>query len=127
MGTIEPHHLHESIWDAIIEMAGGDRGWSVFGMSILDGHHSVTLTLDNNDPQNPKIFWSDQWSSRRGWQEFNRTGLDNEVSRLTRDWWNRFPTRGGGRRTTTTRLWRIRQPLRPYRYQVPGIPYHIPP
>jgi hypothetical protein len=105
-GTREPGRLHESVWDALVRMAGGDPGWSVFGLSLMDGYHSVTLTLDNNDPSNPRVYWSDQWSSRGGWQEFNRAGLDAEITRWTRQWWNAAPE--GRKLRTRTTLWRLR-------------------
>src|SRR5215208_144557 len=105
-GTREPHRLHEGVWDTLVRMAGGDPGWSVFGLSLMDGYHSVTLTLDNNDPSNPRVYWSDQWSSRGGWQEFNRAGLDAEITRLTRQWWSEKPE--GRKPRTRTTLWRLR-------------------
>jgi hypothetical protein len=105
-GTREPQRLHESVWDTLVQMAGGDPGWSVFGLSLMDGYHSVTLTLDNNDPSTPRVYWSDQWSSRGGWQEFNRGGLDAEITRLTRQWWKEKPQDRKPRTRTT--LWRLR-------------------
>lgn len=59
-----PQKLYESLWDAVIQMAGGDVGWSLFGMSVMDGYHSVTLTLDNRAPTAPHIYWSDQGSTK---------------------------------------------------------------
>lgn len=106
-GVRRPNVLRENVHDVLIEMAGHDAGWSVFGLSIMDGHHSVTLTLDNNDPSAPKVFWSDQWSSRGGWQEFNRTSLDAEITRLTQMWWDGQPV--GGKSKTRVTLWRLRQ------------------
>ncbi len=85
-GTLRPDRLHESVWDALIEMSGGDIGWSVFGMSLLDGDHSVTLTLDNNNPSAPIVYWSDQWSTKGGFKQYDRSGLDAEVTRLTQAW-----------------------------------------
>lgn len=58
-GTLYPDKLNESVWAAIMQMTGGDVGWSVFGMSLMDGNHSVTLTLDTNDPLTPHLYWSD--------------------------------------------------------------------
>jgi hypothetical protein len=106
-GVRRPERLNESVWDALIGLAGGDPGWSVFGLSILDGYHSVTLTLDNGDPARPRVYWSDQWSNRGGWQEFNRTELDAEIARWTRQWWDRHPASRKPRTRTT--LWRLGQ------------------
>jgi len=55
-GSTEPHTLNESVWDVLIEISGRDPGWSVFGLSIMHGYHNVTLTLDNNNPSNPRFF-----------------------------------------------------------------------
>jgi len=109
-GTREPQALRQSVWNTLIQMAGGDPGWSVFGMSLVDGYHSVVLTLDNNDPDRPRIYWSDQWGSRGGWQEFNHADLDAEVLQLTRDFRLRFNREHGGSVWPRTRvtLWRLR-------------------
>jgi hypothetical protein len=104
-GIRAPERLHESVWDALIDMSGRDPGWSVFGLSLMDGYHSITLTLDNSVPSNPKVFWSDQWSSRGGWQEFNRAGLDAEITKLTKQWWAAQAADKKSRTRTT--LWRL--------------------
>ena len=106
-GTLYPNKLHESVWDAVIEMAGGDVGWSVFGMSLMDGYHSVTLTLDNDDPSTPHLYWSDQWSTKGGWKEYNKAGLDAEITRLTQAWWNLHDEKH--KPNTRTTLWRLNQ------------------
>jgi hypothetical protein len=109
-GTTEPVSLDRSVWDTLIDMTGGDPGWSVFGLSLMDGYHSVTLTLDNNDPSRPRVYWSDQWSNRGGWQEFDRAGLDAEITRLTRSFRERFHTEHGTYPRTRVTPWRLRQP-----------------
>jgi hypothetical protein len=106
-GTLYPYALHESLWNAVIDMAGGDIGWSVFGMSVMDGNHSVTLTLDNNDPLTPHVYWSDQWSSKGGWKEYDGAGLDAEITRLTQGWWNGQPE--NRKFNTRITLWRLNQ------------------
>ncbi len=106
-GTLRPETLHESVWDVVVEMSGGDPGWSVFGMSLLDGYHSVTLTLDNNSPATPVIYWSDQWNTKGGWKEYKRAELDAEVTHLTQAWWDKQPE--NRKHNTKTTLWRLRQ------------------
>ena len=96
-GAREPDHLEDQVFDVLLNMANHDIGWSVFGLSIADGHHAVTLTLDNNDPSNPKVFWSDQWSSKGGFKQFNKEELQAEIQRLTILFWN-TPTKSGKRR-----------------------------
>ncbi len=105
-GGAPPERLHESIWDTVVDLSGGDPGWSVFTMSLFDGYHSVTLTLDANDPTARRIHWSDQWGSKGGWKEYTRDSLDAEVTSLIKGWWagqaegKKFPP--------VVRLWRVR-------------------
>ncbi len=73
----------------------------------MDGFHSVTLTLDNNDPAKPRIYWSDQWPTKGGWKEYNRATLDAEITRLTQGWWNDQPEQR--KHNTRTTLWRLNQ------------------
>lgn len=101
-GVTHPRKLRESALDAMVRMAGNVRGWHVFGLSLMDGYHSVTLNLDLNDAANPKVFWADQWSTKGGWQEYDKAGLDAEIERLTGNWW----TEEKKPRSRTT-LWRV--------------------
>ena len=82
-GTLRPDAPQQSVWDALLEMSSGEVGWSVFGLGIMDGFHSVTLTLDNTDPSDPKVYWSDQWGSKGGWTLYDRATLDAEITKLT--------------------------------------------
>jgi hypothetical protein len=106
-GTRRPEKLHESVWDVLVGLAGGDPGWSVFGMSLMDGYHSVTLTLDNRDPAAPVVYWSDQWSSKGGWMKYDRAKLDADVTKLTQGWWDPQPE--GRKHNTKTTLWRLKR------------------
>lgn len=106
-GSSRPETLAESVWDAAITMADKDPGWSVFTMSLLDGYHTVTLTLDNTKLDNPHIYWSDQWGSKGGWMEYTKSSLDAEVTRLIQGWWDKQAE--GKKHTTVVRLWRLRQ------------------
>lgn len=101
-GVTAPATLRESVWDTVIGMTRGARGWNVFGLSLMDGYHSVTLNVDTSDPANPTIYWSDQWSSNGGFRAHTKETLDEEVRRLTCNWWN--PVKKFRTRTT---LWRL--------------------
>ena len=105
-GGARPEKLQASIWDTVLSLAGGDPGWSVFTMSIDDGNHSVTLTLDANDPRRPRMYWSDQWESKKGWKEYTRSGLDAEVTKLVKRWWDEQQV--GKKFTPVVRVWRMR-------------------
>jgi len=104
-GIKPPKKLRESILDAMLEMSNFEKGWSVYGLSIMDGYHSVTLTLYSDNASNPHIFWSDQWPSKSGWQEYTREDLDEDISLLTQEWWDEFPASRKPRTCTT--IWRI--------------------
>jgi hypothetical protein len=104
-GGARPATLDESIAEAIGSMSGGDPGWSVFTMSLLDGYHSVTLTVDAADPSRRRIFWSDQWSSKGGWLEYDPVALDAEATRLVQGWWDGQAE--GKKHVTVVRLWRV--------------------
>lgn len=104
-GSLRPEKLQASVWDTVISLSGGDPGWSVFTMSLLDGHHSVTLTLDATDPAAPRIFWSDQWESKGGWKEYTRSELDAEVTTRVQKWWDKQAE--GHKSNTVVRLWRV--------------------
>ena len=105
LGVKPPEELQESILDAMLELADCETGWNVFGLSIMDGYHSVTLTLDYNDPEAPHIYWSDQWTSKGGWVEYEADELDEEITRHTKHWWDGFEKARKPRTCTT--LWRI--------------------
>lgn len=86
-GVTAPKTLRESVWDGLIEMSGGVKGWHAFGFSPLDGNHSVTLFLDTRG-RKAKVYWSDQWGTKGGFKLYpNKKALDGEIERLTASWW----------------------------------------
>ncbi|MBU0680015.1 MAG: peptidoglycan-binding protein [Proteobacteria bacterium] len=104
-GVVRPDKLSASVLDEMLRIAKNEKGWSVFGLSILDGYHSVTLSLDNNNPEVIMVYWSDQWATRKGWQAFTKAALDAEITKLTQQWWDGQPANAKHRTRTT--LWRI--------------------
>jgi|GEM_PF-2393885 len=104
-GVSRPESLHVSILNALLQINQKENGWSVFGMSLMDGYHSVLLTLDNTDPANPKIYWSDQWRSKGGWKAYTKDSLDTEVTSLTQGWWDQQPA--NRKHKTRVTLWRV--------------------
>jgi hypothetical protein len=110
-GGARPEKLDQSVWQTLRDLAEGDPGWSVFTMSLLDGYHSVTLTLDARDPADPHVYWSDQWHSKGGWKEYKQDTLDAEVTRLVQGWWD--AQEEGHKHTTVVRVWRIRAKAAP--------------
>ena len=104
-GVRRPETLQENVLETMLETAKNKIGWSVFGTSIMDGYHSVTLTLYTGNPEEPVIYWSDQWKSRKGWQEFNKVNLDEEITKLTQKWWDKKEPQKKPRTRLT--LWRL--------------------
>ena len=109
-GGARPEGLQGPVWRAALDMVAGDPGWSMFGLSLMDGFHALTLTVDNNDPAAPKVFLSDQVSGwTDGWKEFSAAALDTHVLEMVQGWWDGMPP--GGKHKTVVRLWRLsRQP-----------------
>ncbi len=109
-GSEEPIRLASSVWAGILNLASGQRGWIVFGLSILGDYHTVTLSLDNTDPSSPTLYWSDQFMGRepanvRGWARVSSGEvLDQTIEKLTRKWWKDNESRHF---SPHARLWRI--------------------
>jgi Zn-dependent peptidase ImmA (M78 family) len=103
-GTLAPDMLSESPKDRILGMVGPEPGYYLFGLSIMDGYHSVLLAVDSRNPADRKIYWMDQIYS--GLDDVTEK-LDDRITRLTKDWWNAVKaTKGVGYRTIT-RIWPI--------------------
>lgn len=58
-GGARPERLENSIWDWIVDVTHDDPGWSVFGVSIMDGYHSVIVSVDGTKLGSPRIYLSD--------------------------------------------------------------------
>lgn len=102
IGVAAPETLSRSAWESLLDLAGREPGWFVFGLSVMDGYHSVSLVLDNRNPDAPRGYWCDQWKSQGGWLEVTGADLDAKIERHTRSWWNADkPTR------TRATLWRL--------------------
>jgi len=63
--------------------------------------------VDTNNPLLPKIYWSDQWKSKKGWKGYSQTDLDKEIVKLIQGWWDDQEV--GKKHNTVVRLWRLRQ------------------
>lgn len=111
-GGARPEGVESSLWQAAVTMTGGDPGWSMFGLSIMDGFHALTLTVDNRDLLSPKVFLSDQvqgWTD--GWKEYDATALTAHVLTMVQNWWDAMAE--GKKHTTVLRLWRLRRTAAP--------------
>jgi hypothetical protein len=97
-GDTEPATLDSSAWDKVMEKVGTDFGWHIFAMAIMDGHHSVTLFVDNQ-PEGKTLYWADQWridlgddfyqrpGAISGFREYEKAGFDKFIEEKTNEWW----------------------------------------
>src|SRR5215207_1899296 len=97
-GDTEPKTLASSAWDKVMGKVGTDFGWHIFGMAIMDGHHSVTLFVDNQ-PEGKTLFWADQWRidpgddffqvprAISGFRKYEKAGFDKFIEAQTNEWW----------------------------------------
>ncbi|RMG18286.1 MAG: SH3 domain-containing protein [Planctomycetota bacterium] len=114
VGVTGPRRLRESVWDALLAWAGTETGYFVFGMSLLDGNHSVLLVLDRRDPEAPEVRWIDQWSSKGGWKLYpDKESLDGEIERLSSSWWKSKLSGDGIRFRSRTRLYPLLPKINP--------------
>jgi hypothetical protein len=81
-GVTAPKTLRNSVWDGLISMSGGGKGWFAYGFSPLDGNHSVTLFLDATG-DNPVVYWADQWASKGGRSWLRRESSSRPTPRST--------------------------------------------
>lgn len=102
-GVVRPDHLGVVLLDELVTLANNAVGWSVFGFSLMDGYHSVLLSLDNST-STPRVYWSDQWPTKGGFKEYDKAGLNAEVTRLTQGWWDGQPANKKHRTRCT--VWR---------------------
>jgi hypothetical protein len=98
-GDTEPKALASSAWDKVMDKVGNDFGWHIFGMAIMDGHHSVTLFVDNQ-AEGKTLFWADQWridpgddffqvaGAISGFRKYEKAGFDKFIEAKTNEWWN---------------------------------------
>ena len=109
-GVTQPEQLRESVWDGLVAMSGGARGWSVFGFSPLDGNHSVTLYLDTRGDE-PQVYWADQWSTKGGFKLYaSKDELDGEIERLTSSWWRSKLAEKGVKFKTDAKIYQLIPP-----------------
>jgi N-acetyl-anhydromuramyl-L-alanine amidase AmpD len=91
-GVHRPDHLHESVeaWLTAQANANAMTASYAFGLSIMDGYHSVILILDFNGPGDPltRLSWADQIYT--GWDDVTG-GLDARITDRTQRWWDPLP------------------------------------
>ena len=103
-GTLAPQVMQNSLLDAITSRTTGTGCWYAFGLSLMDGYHSVMLLVDHTGSSR-RIWWMDQFS--RGLSRDVTTSLDADVTSYTATAWQSVKDSKGVGFDTTARLWRL--------------------
>jgi hypothetical protein len=101
-GTVRPDSLISSVeaWLNAQGEANAQSAWYVFGLSIMDGYHSVVLALMFSGTGNAltRVYWADQIYS--GWDDVTG-GLDARITQRTQGWWDPLPANRKARTRVT--------------------------
>jgi flagellum-specific peptidoglycan hydrolase FlgJ len=101
-GTLAPVRLKRSLQATVLNHAKTKKCWFAFGLSIMDGYHSVLLLVDHTG-DSPTIYWLDQFAT--GIDDDVTTTLDDRVTSKTVRWWQAVLSSENKRFNTTIRLW----------------------
>ena len=105
-GTLKPERLKRSVQKAVLDGSTVKGCWYAYGMSIMDGYHSVLLLVGKTG-NSGKIYWLDQFNS-----DINdevTTTLDQRITTKTQDWWQAVKDRKKVGYNTTVRVWPLRK------------------
>jgi hypothetical protein len=111
-GTLAPVALRSSLLDAVTSRSPDKGCWYAFGLSLMDGYHSVMLLVDRTG-DSPRVYWMDQYS--RGLGREVTTTLDDDVTTWTKSTWaavlDESKKKGGKEKrfSTPVRLWPLRK------------------
>lgn len=101
-GVTEPKSLSKSVYNEIMNLIGEQSGCFVFGLSIMDGYHSVTILVEKSD-ERIEIFRCDQ---NDGCFKSNGKELDEYITSKTIKWWNSNAQDGTKMKTRVT-IWML--------------------
>lgn len=105
-GTLKPERLKRSVQKAVLELSTAKGCWYAYGMSIMDGYHSVLLLVDKTGSDG-KIYWLDQFSA-----DINdevTTTLDQRITTKTQAWWQAVREEKKVGYNTMVRVWPLRK------------------
>jgi hypothetical protein len=105
-GTLPPVVLASSVLAAVTARSPDEGCWYAFGLSLMDGFHSVLLLVDHMGAS-PRIYWLDQFT--RGLTREVTTTLDAEITTFTQTSWQHVLNTKGKRFSTPIRLWPLRK------------------
>ncbi len=105
-GTLKPERLKASVQTTVLKKANVKGCWFAFGLSVMDGYHSVLLLVDHTT-DNAKIYWLDQFSN--GLADEVTSTLDQRLTEKTQAWWQSVMDTKQKGYNTTIRLWSLRK------------------
>lgn len=106
-GTLKPERLKASVQERVLADAKKEGCWFAFGLSIMDGYHSVLLLVDRSSAD-AKIYWLDQFSA--GLDDDVTASLDQRLTDKTQAFWQGVMDSKRKGYDTTIRLWQLRKP-----------------
>lgn len=105
-GTLKPERLKQSVQKAVLDLSTVKGCWYAYGLSVMDGYHSVLLLVDKTG-KDGKIYWLDQFSP-----DINdevTTTLDQRITSKTQDWWQAVMDEKKVGYNTPARVWPLRK------------------
>ena len=89
-GVTRPVALQHSVETWLLQQAAAESqsGWYVFGLSVMDGYHSVMIAMQYSGNQDTRIYWADQITT--GWDDIT-SQLDQRLTQYTQKWWDPLP------------------------------------
>jgi hypothetical protein len=99
-GMKEPKTLSQSIEQLVLSSSAPLEGWYLYGLSIMDGYHSVLLAVDAT-VSSKKVYWLDQTV---GFEEITGN-LDARIENKTNSWWQGVLASKGERYRTRATIW----------------------
>jgi hypothetical protein len=109
-GTLKPERLKDSVQAAVLNLSDTDGCWFAYGMSVMDGYHSVLLLVDRRAAAG-KIYWLDQFSG--GLDTDVTDSLDQRLTDKTQAWWQSVMDTKKKGYSTMIRVWPLRKPRSP--------------
>lgn len=109
-GTLKPERLKDSVQAAVLQLSDTDGCWFAYGISVMDGYHSVLLLVDRRAAAG-KIYWLDQFSG--GLDSEVTDSLDQRLTDKTQAWWQSVMDTKKKGYSTTIRVWPLRKPRSP--------------
>lgn len=104
-GTLKPERLKRSVSKYVVDNST-QNCWSAFGLSVMDGYHSVLLLVDRTGTAT-KVYWLDQFTNGLG---VDMTGsLDQRLTERTQTFWQGVMDVKKVGYNTTIRLWKLRK------------------